>query len=86
LRVDQAVRKRTELDNELSSNEESIDNLEKQLFEAKITLSDSESKKLATLDPDVARANTLAEGTEKKLSNIEEELKAEEKRISRRSS
>ena len=81
LRADQAVRKRTELENGVSSNEESIDNLDKQLSEAKIALSDSESKfedisrKLATLDSDAARANTLAEGTEKKISDIEEELK-----------
>ena len=81
LRADQAIRKRTELENGVSSNEESIDNLDKQLSEAKITLSDSESKfedisrKLATLDSDAARANTLAEGTEKKISDIEEELK-----------
>ena len=81
LRADQAIRKRTELENGVSSNEESIDNLDKQLSEAKITLSDSESKfedisrKLATLDSDAARANTLAEGTEKKTSDIEEELK-----------
>merc|ERR1719318_2208635 len=81
LRADQSVRKRTELENGVSSNEESIDNLDKQLTEAKITLSDSESKfedisrKLATLDADAARANALAEGTEKKIGDIEEELK-----------
>merc|ERR1719318_598643 len=81
LRADQAVRKRTELENAVFSNEEAIDNLDKQLSEAKITLSDSESKfedisrKLATLDADAARANALAEGTEKKIGDIEEELK-----------
>ena len=81
LRADQAVRTRIELENGVSSNEESIDNLDKQLSEAKITLSDSESKfedisrKLATLESDAARANTLAEGTEKKICDIEEELK-----------
>merc|ERR1719318_1828199 len=81
LRADQSVRKRTELENGVSSNEESIDNLDKQLSEAKITLSDSEAKfedisrKLATLDSDAARANTLAEGTEKKICDIEVELK-----------
>ena len=81
LRADQSVRKRTELENGVSSNEESIDNLDKQLSEAKITLSDSEAKfedisrKLATLDADAARANTLADGTDKKICDIEEELK-----------
>ena len=81
LRADGSVRKRIELENGVSSNEESIDNLDKQLSEAKITLSDSEAKfedisrKLATLDADAARANTLAEGTEKKICDIEVELK-----------
>jgi len=81
LRADQSVRKRTELENGVSSNEESIDNLDKQLSEAKITLSDSEAKfedisrKLATLDADSSRANTLADGTDKKICDIEEELK-----------
>merc|ERR1712055_215905 len=81
MRADQAVRKRIELENGVSSNEESIDNLDKQLSEAKITLLDSESKfedisrKLATLELDAARANAAAEATEKKISDIEEELK-----------
>ena len=52
------MRKRTELENGVSSNEESIDNLDKQLSESKITLTDSENKfddisrKLATLEAD----------------------------------
>merc|ERR1719433_624922 len=37
-RADASVRKRTELENAVSSNEESIDNLDKQLSESKITL------------------------------------------------
>merc|ERR1740128_121163 len=41
LRTDQSVRQRIELENGVSSNEEAIDNLDKQLSEAKITLSDS---------------------------------------------
>merc|ERR1719402_1644470 len=44
LRADQSVRKRIELENAVSSNEESIDNLDKQLGESKITLGDSENK------------------------------------------
>merc|ERR1711936_530667 len=81
LRADQAVRKRVELENGVSSNEESIDNLDKQLSEAKLTLLDSESKfedisrKLSTLEADATRANAAAEATEKKISDIEEELK-----------
>merc|ERR1719369_792576 len=81
LRADQAVRKRIELENGVSSNEESIDALDKQLEEAKLTLLDSESKfedisrKLATLEADALRANAAAEATEKKIADIEEELK-----------
>merc|ERR1740123_505359 len=81
LRADSNVRKRTELENAVSSNEETIDNLDKQLSESKITLSDSESKfedisrKMATLEADAARGNERAEGAEKKIKDIEEELK-----------
>ena len=81
LRADQSVRKRTELENAVSSNEESIDNLDKQLSESKITLVDSENKfedisrKLATLEADAIRGNTLAEGAEKKIYDIEEKLR-----------
>jgi hypothetical protein len=35
-RADASVRKRTELENGVSSNEESIDNLDKQLAESKV--------------------------------------------------
>merc|ERR1719357_1416743 len=44
MRADQSVRKRIELENGVSSNEETIDNLDKQLADSKITLSDSEKK------------------------------------------
>merc|ERR1712061_127848 len=80
-RADSNVRKRTELENAVSSNEESIDNLDKQLSESKITLTDSEdkfediSRKLATLEADAARGNERAEGAEKKIKDIEEELR-----------
>merc|ERR1711892_764212 len=66
--ADQAVRKRTELENAVFSNEESIDNLDKQLGDAKFTLSESENKyediarKLSTLESDARRGNELAEG------------------------
>merc|ERR1712080_611000 len=81
LRADGAVRKRTELENGESSNEESIDSLDKQLAESKFTLAASESKfddisrKLATLETDAARGNERAEVAEKKIMDIEEELK-----------
>merc|ERR1719357_1603075 len=80
-RADSNVRKRTELENVVSSNEETIDNLDKQLCESKITLTDSENKfedisrKLATLESDAARGNERAEGAEKKIRDLEEELK-----------
>merc|ERR1719323_1942988 len=44
MRADQSVRKRIELENGVSSNEETIDNLDKQLADSKITLSDAENK------------------------------------------
>merc|ERR1711953_876440 len=80
-RADAAVKKRIELENGVSSNEETIDNLDKQLSESKVTLSDSENKfddisrKLATLEADAARGNERAEGAEKKIKDIEEELR-----------
>merc|ERR1712073_285562 len=81
LRADQNVRKRTELENAVSSNEESIDNLDKQLVESKFNLAASESKfddisrKLATLEADAQRGNERAEVAEKKILDIEEELR-----------
>merc|ERR1712168_370285 len=81
LRADQSVRKRTELENCVSSNEEQIDRLDKQLGETRITLGDSESKyedisrKLATLEADSVRGNERAEGAEKKICDLEEELR-----------
>merc|ERR1719334_792238 len=81
LRADGAVRKRMELENGVSSNEESIDSLDKQLEESKFTLSASESKyddisrKLATMEADAARGNEKAEVAEKKIADIEEELR-----------
>merc|ERR1712210_447933 len=80
LRADQSVRKRIELENGVSSNEEAIDSLDKQLSESKATLSDSENKfddisrKLATMESDASRGNTMAEGAEKKIKDIGEEM------------
>ena len=76
-----AVKKRTELENDVSSNEESIDGFDKQLVESKITLAASESKfddisrKLASLEGDAVKGNERAEAAEKKIECIEEELK-----------
>ena len=81
MRADQSVRKRIELENGVSSNEETIDNLDKQLADSKTTLTDSENKfddisrKLATIETDAARSNERAEGAEKKIKDIEEELR-----------
>merc|ERR1711910_180192 len=80
-RADAAVKKRIELENEVSSNEEAIDNLDKQLEESKFNLSASESKfddisrKLATMESDAARAAERADAAEKKIADIEEELR-----------
>ena len=80
-RADGAVKKRTELENEVSSNEESIDGLDKQLEESKFTLAASESKyddisrKLATMEADAGRALGRADAAEKKIADIEEELR-----------
>merc|ERR1712141_930687 len=82
-RADASVRKRIELENGVSSNEETIDNLDKQQSESKVTLSDSENKfddisrKLATLEADATRGNERAEGAEKKIADIEEESQNE---------
>merc|ERR1711899_323534 len=63
MRADGAVKKRTELENAVSSNEEQIDGLDKQLVESKFNLSASEAKfddisrKLATLEADAQRGN-----------------------------
>ena len=81
IRADNSIRKRIELENAVLTNEESIDNLDKQLTESKITLGDSEgkyediSRKLATLEADGIRGNEFAEAAEKKIMDIEEELK-----------
>merc|ERR1719507_2805271 len=80
-RADASVRKRIELENAVSSNEETIDNLDKQLSESKVTMVDSESKyddisrKLTTLEADAVKGNDRAEAAEKKIRDIEEELR-----------
>merc|ERR1712002_1049292 len=80
-RADGAIKKRIELENEVSSNEESIDGLDKQHDESKLNLAASESKfddisrKLATLEADAVRAFERADAAEKKIGDIEEELR-----------
>merc|ERR1712198_398686 len=64
-RADAAVKKRIELENEVSANEEAIDNLDKQLEESKFNLSASESKfddisrKQATMEPELLKEQML---------------------------
>merc|ERR1712142_1027097 len=66
--------------NGVSSNEESIDSLERQLRDAQFMHGESErkfediSRKLATLEADAARGNERADGAEKKIRDLEEEL------------
>ena len=81
LRADCSVKKRQELENGCSVNEEQIDVLEKQLKEAQFVNGETErkyediSRKMATLEADARRGNERADGAEKKISFIEEELK-----------
>merc|ERR1719340_374250 len=73
-RADSNVRKRTELENGVSSNEETIDNLDKQLSESKVTLSDSE-KKIADIEEELrvvgANMQQLEIGEEKTIAREE---------------
>lgn len=79
--ADTIVKRRHELENMVSSNEDKIDALEKQVRDAQFTNGESErkfediSRKMATLEADAQRGNERAEGAEKKLVEIEEELK-----------
>jgi len=81
MRADYSVKKRHELENGCSSNEEQIDGLEKQMKDAQFVNEESErkfediSRKMATLDADAKRGNERADGAENKISDIEEELK-----------
>merc|ERR1719427_2610113 len=81
MRADGSLKKRTDLENAVSSNEETIDTLDKQLSESKVTMVDSESKyddisrKLTTLEVDAVKGNDRAEAAEKKIRDIEEELR-----------
>merc|ERR1719394_1339164 len=73
-RADASVRKRIELENGVSSNEETIDNLDKQLAESKGTLSDSE-KKIADIEEELrvvgANMQQLEIGEEKTIAREE---------------
>merc|ERR1719339_665423 len=79
LRADGAVRKRTELENGESANEESIDSLDKQLAESKFTLAASE-RKIMDIEEELkivgANMQTL-EMSEEKTMKREEGLQEE---------
>merc|ERR1712002_674711 len=76
VRADASVKKRHDLENGVSSNEEQIDGLEKQLKDAQFMHRESErkyediSRKMATLDADAARGNERADGAEKKILDL----------------
>merc|ERR1719458_1720921 len=73
-RADASVRKRIELENGVSSNEETIDNLDKQLAESKVTLSDAENK-IADIEEELrvvgANMQQLEIGEEKTIAREE---------------
>merc|ERR1719402_678164 len=80
-RADGAVRKMQSLGSANSSKEEENDKLEVQLKDDKYTLAESERKyediarKLATKEDEMARSNERCTGGEKKIIDLEEELK-----------
>merc|ERR1719431_1489294 len=80
-RADQSVKKRHDLENKVSSNEETTDGLEKQLKEAQFVNGESErkyediSRKMATLDADAVRGNERADSAENRIMEIEDQLK-----------
>ncbi len=79
-RADMAVRKRQQLENSNTANEEQSDALEGQLKEARFMLEDSErkyediSRKLGTLETELERTNERCEMVENKIISLEEEL------------
>ena len=80
-KADVIVKTKHSLENSVSSNEEQIDNLEKQLKDAQFVNGESErkyediSRKMATIETDAVRGNERANAAEKKIMDIEEELK-----------
>merc|ERR1711893_133078 len=80
-RADGAVKKRQQLENNNSSNEEQADKLESQLKEDKFTMAESERKyediawKLATMEGELERSEERCSAGEKKILDLEEELR-----------
>jgi len=81
LRADEQIKLRTQLEQGISTNEEDIDELEKQLKDARFILAESErkyediSRKHANLETEAQRAAERAEHDESKIIDLEEELK-----------
>merc|ERR1712018_628363 len=80
-RADSAIKKRQQLENLNSANEEQADKLESQLKEDKFTMAESErrfediARKLATMEGELERSLDRCTSGEKKISDLEEELK-----------
>merc|ERR1719510_571378 len=80
-RADAAIKKRQQLENLNSANEEQGDKLESQLKEDKFTMAESERKyediarKLATMEGELERSNDRCTLGEKKILDLEEELR-----------
>ena len=80
-RADSAIKKRQQLENHNSANEEQCDKLEGQLKEDKFTMAESERKyediarKLATMEGELERSNDRCTTGEKKILDLEEELR-----------
>lgn len=81
LRADEQIKMKNVLEQDISTNEEDIDGIENQLKEAKVVLAESERKyddiyrKHQNLESECGRATERAELEEKKISELEEELK-----------
>lgn len=81
IRADEQIKLRTQLEQGISTNEEDIDELEKQLKDARLIMAESErkyediSRKHTSLETEAQRAAERAEHDESKIIDLEEELK-----------
>jgi chromosome segregation ATPase len=81
IRADEQIKLKNHIELDISTNEEDMDGIESQLKDAKSILEESERKyddiyrKHVNLESEAARATERAELEEKKISELEEELK-----------
>merc|ERR550519_897501 len=81
IRADEQIKLRTQLEQGISTNEEDIDELEKQLKDARLIMAESErkyediSRKHTSLETEAQRAVERANQDESKIIDLEEELK-----------